>query len=60
MTKEKFLQIRIDEAEKQEMKIEAKSEGFDNVTDYVLACHRERKMKSRKICPTCGQEIKKP
>jgi len=38
--KEKYIQIRISEQEKEEVRQEAHKKGFDTVTQYLLWLHR--------------------
>ena len=41
--KEKYIHIRIRESEKKEMQAEAKSQGFERLTDFVMWLYRQFK-----------------
>lgn len=42
-TKEKYIHIRIRESEKKEMQAEAKAQGFERLTDFVMWLYRQFK-----------------
>jgi len=41
--KEKYIHIRIRESEKMEMQAEAKEQGFERLTDFVMWLYRQFK-----------------
>ena len=44
-TKEKYLHIRIRESEKKEILLDAKKQGFETLTDFVMWLYRQWKNK---------------
>ena len=42
-TKEKYLHIRIRESEKKEILLDAKKQGFETLTDFVMWLYRQFK-----------------